>query len=76
MTSGPLQRLLDNEVLGETNIGASTLVAFAQDPIEEYVAAFAHAQECGKDEKLWCDLWEKVSALLMLMPLDFARRYV
>jgi hypothetical protein len=59
--SNPLQRLLDNQVLEKKNIGASTLVAFALDPIAEYVAAFAHAQDCGRDQKRWSDLRAKVA---------------
>ncbi len=37
------------------------LVAFALDPIAEYVAAFAHAEDCGRDERRWSDLRAKVA---------------
>ena len=60
-TSDPLQRLLDNQVLEQKDIGAGTLIAFALDPIAEYAAAFAHAQDSGRDEKRWDELWGRVA---------------
>ena len=56
-----VQRLLDNQVLESKVVGASTLVAFALDPIAEYLAAFAHAEDCGADETSWRTLWDAVA---------------
>jgi hypothetical protein len=53
--------LLDNQVLESKEIGGSTLVAFALDPIAEYVAAFAHAQDRGADLDRWNELRDKVA---------------
>jgi hypothetical protein len=60
--NGPLQRLLDNQVLEQRVTGGTTLVAFALDPIAEYVAAFAHAEICAADAGCWQGLHKRVEA--------------
>ncbi len=61
--SDPIQRLLDNQVLESKDIGGSTLIAFALDPIAEYVAAFAYAMECDGDTQRWVALRARVANL-------------
>lgn len=52
---------MDNQVLEQRDIGGTTLVAFALDPIAEYVAAFAHAEGCGADPMCWQALRTRVT---------------
>jgi hypothetical protein len=57
-----LQRLIDNQILIEQRHG-SYLVRFSLDPICEYIAALAMAEQCGTNELAWQELIEETHKL-------------
>src|SRR5208283_3463085 len=46
----PLRRLVDNGVLLSREIGATTSLRFALDPVAEFLAAEAHFDKCEGEE--------------------------
>jgi hypothetical protein len=49
----PIDRLKKNGVLIERELGPYSRLRFTLDPIAEFLAASAYAEECGSDEQRW-----------------------
>jgi hypothetical protein len=58
----PIQRLIDNGVLAQKNMGTDTLLRFLLDPIGEMLAAESFAKECGNDPTRWASLRHAIDA--------------
>jgi hypothetical protein len=52
-SSGPIVRLTKNGVLLEKSGGLETRLRFAFDPVAEFLAAVAYAEECGDNAGQW-----------------------
>jgi hypothetical protein len=55
-----IHRLTVNGVIRETTVGLDSSLRFVLDPMAEFLAAWAFAEECGDNEYLWSILWNKV----------------
>jgi hypothetical protein len=56
----PIERLVENGVLVEYQVGSSSVLSFLLDPIAEYLAAMAWARECGRVEERWRGLCQSL----------------
>ena len=57
----PIERLKANGVIVQKQIGAYSRLRFVLDPIAEFLAAFAYAEECGANEEAWKQKFDETS---------------
>jgi photosystem II stability/assembly factor-like uncharacterized protein len=55
-----IEKLIAAGLLMEETVGLQVLCQFALDPVAEFCAAYAYAEECGFDMKRWGELRDKL----------------